>query len=212
MAQAEKTFYEKFLTAQAEFPKLQKDGENPHFRSAFVTLDNILDKVVPVLNRNGIMMSQGVTTLKGEPALKTMLTDGTDVIETTMLLMMKSADPQGQGSAITYARRYSLMAILGLSAGEDDDGNSANEAENARQEQERQLYRELSPQTKPSAVTEFMQIIKDKGVGSKEEAVIILDIIEPNWKKLNTSGISRVKKELVLMGADTMQAILKGEL
>lgn len=198
------TFYEKFLKAQSEFPKLHKDGENPHFRSAFVTLDNILDKVVPVLNKHGIMMSQGVTTLEGQPALKTMLTDGTDVIETTMLLMMKSADPQGQGSAITYARRYSLMAMLGLSAGEDDDGNSANEAENARQEMERQ-------QTKPSAITEFMQIIKDKGVGSKEEAFAILDVVDPNWKKLNTSGISRVKKELVLMGADTMQDILKGE-
>ena len=205
MAEAKATtFYEKFLKAQSEFPKLHKDGENPHFRSAFVTLDNILDKVVPVLNKHGIMMSQGVTTLEGQPALKTMLTDGTDVIETTMLLMMKSADPQGQGSAITYARRYSLMAMLGLSAGEDDDGNSANEAENARQEMERQ-------QTKPSAITEFMQIIKDKGVGSKEEAFAILDVVDPNWKKLNTSGISRVKKELVLMGADTMQDILKGE-
>jgi len=204
MAQAEKTFYDKFLNAQAEMPKLQKDGENPHFRSQFITLDNILHKVLPILHKHGLYLVQSVNRDGETPLLVTQITDGEQSYQSEMLLMMKANDPQGQGSAITYARRYSIMALLGLSAGDDDDGNSANEAENRRQEVERQ-------QTAPSAVAEFLQIIKDKGITSKEEAVAVLDMIDPNWKKLNTSGISRVKKELVLMSPDTMQGILKGE-
>lgn len=198
------TFHDKFLKAQAEFPKLQKDGENPHFRSSFITLDNLLAKVLPVLNKNGLMMMQGVTTLDGQPALKTMITDGTDVVETTMLLMMKSNDPQGQGSAITYARRYSLMAILGLAAGEDDDGNAANEAENHRQEYERQ-------KTSPMALAGFYSTLKSKGVTSKEDANKILAIQDKDWERLNTSGIARMQKAIDALLPDTIELLLQGE-
>lgn len=198
------TFHTKFLKAQSEFPKLQKDGENPHFRSSFITLDNLLAKVLPVLNKNGLMMMQGVTTLDGQPALKTMITDGTDVVETTMLLMMKSNDPQGQGSAITYARRYSLMAILGLAAGEDDDGNAANEAENHRQEYERQ-------KTSPMALAGFYSTLKSKGVTSKEDANKILALQDEHWERLNTSGIARMQKALDALLPDTIELLLQGE-
>lgn len=198
------TFHTKFLKAQSEFPKLQKDGENPHFRSSFITLDNLLAKVLPVLNKNGLMMMQGVTTLDGQPALKTMITDGTDVVETTMLLMMKSNDPQGQGSAITYARRYSLMAILGLAAGEDDDGNAANEAENHRQEYERQ-------KTSPMALAGFYSTLKSKGVTSKEDANKILALQDEHWERLNTSGIARMQKALDQLMPDTIELLLQGE-
>ena len=65
MAQAEKTFYDKFLNAQAEMPKLQKDGENPHFRSQFITLDNILHKVLPILHKHGLyLVNSGIVTGK----------------------------------------------------------------------------------------------------------------------------------------------------
>lgn len=198
------TFHTKFLKAQQEFPKLQKDGENPHFRSSFITLDNLLAKALPVLNKNGLMLMQGVTTLDGQPALKTAITDGTDVVETTMLLMMKSNDPQGQGSAITYARRYSLMALLGLAAGEDDDGNAANEAENQRQEYERQ-------KTSPMALAGFYSTLKSKGVTSKEDANKILAIQDTNWERLNTSGIARMQKALDALIPDTIELLLQGE-
>jgi hypothetical protein len=48
-------------------------------------------------------------------------------MEGTMLLQAAKNDPQGQGSAITYAKRYALMALCGLSADEDDDGNKASQ-------------------------------------------------------------------------------------
>lgn len=199
-----KTFHDKFLQAQQEFPKLQKDGENPHFRSSFITLDNLLDKVLPVLNKNGLSLVQSVTSVDGVPALLTQVSDGEKAVESTMLLMMKSNDPQGQGSAITYARRYSLMALLGLAAGEDDDGNAANEAENARQEYERQ-------KTSPMALAGFYSTLKGKGVTSKEDANKILSIQDPHWDRLNTSGIARMQKALDALVPDTIELLLQGE-
>lgn len=201
----EKTFYDKFLAAQKAMPKLTKDGENPHYKSSFITLDNLLAHVLPVLNEHGLMMSQGVTTRSGVPALKTMITDGADTLETTMLLMTKTSDPQGQGSAITYARRYSLMAMLGLSAGEDDDGEKAQSAEYAEAERARQ-------QTSPTAVAGFYSTLKGKGVTEKDDATKILDIQDPNWRKLNTSGIIRMQKALDSLQPDTIKLLLEGEL
>lgn len=198
------TFHDKFLKAQAEFPKLQKDGENPHFRSSFITLDNLLAKVLPVLNKNGLSLVQSVTSVDGVPALLTSVSDGENAVESTMLLMMKSNDPQGQGSAITYARRYSLMALLGLAAGEDDDGNAANEAESARQEYERQ-------KTSPVALAGFYSTLKGKGVTSKEDANKILSIQDKNWERLNTSGIARMQKAIDALLPDTIELLLQGE-
>ena len=184
-------------------PKLRKDGENPHFRSKFISLDNLLDHVLPVLNDNGLVMYQSVTSVDGDPALNTVVTDGKDEISSTMLLMMKAADPQGQGSAITYARRYSLMALLGLSAGEDDDGNAANESENIRQEQARQ-------QTAPRALEEISEILDNKGITDPQDKKTIVRKLTEG-KALNTSGIARLKKEIILAMPDTLKEMTSHE-
>lgn len=117
------------LAFQAEAPELQRDKINPHFRSAYLSLETLMDHVLPVLNRAGIVVSQLVcVTDAGAPALRTVLLHAKsgESIESTMLLLSAKDDPQGQGSAITYARRYALMAALGLVADEDDDGNKAS--------------------------------------------------------------------------------------
>ena len=195
--------HSKLLKAQAAMPKLRKDAENPHFRSKFISLDNLLDHVLPVLNDNGLVMFQSVTSIDDTPALKTVVTDGKDEINSTMLLMMKAPDPQGQGSAITYARRYSLMALLGLSAGEDDDGNAANESENIRQEQARQ-------QTAPKALEEISDILENKGITDAEDKKQIVRKLTEG-KPLNTSGIARLKKDIILAMPDTLKEMINHE-
>lgn len=191
---------------QAELPKLQKTEENPFYKSAYVPLDQVLDKVLPVLHKNNFAVIQAVThTEDNQPELTTKIvhTSGQS-LDSTMLLMSKSADPQGQGSAITYARRYALVSILGLTVGEDDDGNAATTAE-ARAEEEARMA------TPPGIVADFLRILKDKGVDNKEDAVKVLDSIEPNWKKLNTSGVTRTKKVLENIMPDTIDIIKNGE-
>lgn len=120
------------VAAQKQMPDLQRDKINPHFKSAYLSLEKLLEEVLPVLNANGLAVTQWPTffVVDGEakPALRTVLVHGEsgEQMDGTMLLLPTKNDPQGQGSAITYAKRYALMSLCGLSADEDDDGNKAS--------------------------------------------------------------------------------------
>lgn len=117
------------VAAQAEMPKVEKRGRNPHFKNEYVTLDDLIDSVRPVLNRHGLAIVQPPATLDGNmPALKTILLHGPsgETLESTMPLILQKGDMQGVGSAITYGRRYMLAAMLGIAEGVDDDGNHAS--------------------------------------------------------------------------------------
>jgi hypothetical protein len=111
---------------------LRKDATNPHFKNNYLSLGGILEIVLPVLHKHGVTLTQHPSSTGGPaplPALRTRLELAAvqgEYVEDSMLLMPGKADPQGQGSAITYARRYSLMSILALVADEDDDGNAAS--------------------------------------------------------------------------------------
>jgi hypothetical protein len=127
-------FNEALLSLQQAMPALQKDAINPHFVNKYITLGSLLDKILPVLHENGWILVQQVTQLEGKPALETILThvESGNNINGKMLLMLDKENPQGQGSAITYARRYALMTVLNLTADEDDDGESASPARRSR--------------------------------------------------------------------------------
>jgi hypothetical protein len=120
------------VAAQKAMPELQRDKINPHFKSAYLSLEKLLAEVLPVLNTAGLAVTQWPTFVEADgvlhPALQTVLVHGEsgEQISGTMLLLAGKQDPQGQGSAITYAKRYALMSLCGLSADEDDDGNKAS--------------------------------------------------------------------------------------
>ena len=124
-----KNLGEALVAFQAEAPTLVKDSTNPHFRSKFVSLDPRVETVRPLLAKHGLAWSAlPCIGPSGEPALRYQLLHAAtgEAISDTMPLLLSKADPQGQGSAITYARRYSLSAVLNLVADEDDDGNQAS--------------------------------------------------------------------------------------
>ena len=116
--------------AQASMGKALKQSNNPHFRSKYADLGNVMDACMPALNANGIAVVQAVKRENGEIALYTLLrhADSGEWLEDGgMPLIVNKNDMQGLGSAITYARRYGLMAMVGI-APEDDDGNAAAKA------------------------------------------------------------------------------------
>lgn len=121
------------LNVQKADIAIRKDGMNPAFRSRYASLGSVLDEVVPVLNQNGLVLLQFPTQLDGQPALRTKLlhVESGEFEEDTMLLMLGKNDPQGQGSGLTYGRRYAALSILGLVADEDDDGNAATRSAGA---------------------------------------------------------------------------------
>jgi hypothetical protein len=109
---------------------VSKDATNPHFRSKFTSLDHIIETIRIPLASCGLAFAQfpdgdGLTTIL-------MHTSG-EWLKSTANLKLAKEDPQGQGSAYTYGRRYALSAMLGLAADEDDDGNEATAVRNAVQ-------------------------------------------------------------------------------
>lgn len=104
---------------------IKKDKANPFYKSKYADINNILELLYPELEKEGLTLSQPLTTVEGKPAIKTIITDGTDTIENTAIIP-DLQDAQKMGSVITYFRRYSLVSLLGLVTEEDDDGNLAS--------------------------------------------------------------------------------------
>lgn len=116
------------LKAQAAFAPAVKAKVNPHFKSKYVPLDAVLDAIAEPLRNNGIAILQPTTIQDARTVLVTRLVhESGEWIEGRYPVHPVKADPQGEGSALTYARRYALMALVGI-APEDDDGNAAVKA------------------------------------------------------------------------------------
>lgn len=112
--------------AQAEMGKALKESTNPAFRSKYADLGNVMDACLPALNKHGIAVIQPFFTddMGGRFVKTVFIHESGETIECAIPLILGKNDMQGLGSALTYARRYGLMAMAGI-APEDDDGNAA---------------------------------------------------------------------------------------
>ena len=116
------------LQVQKELAPVTKDATNPYTRSKYATLNAIMEVCKPVLLAHGIWLTQ--ITVPSEPGTVALLTKLTHA-ETGQyqasitVLPLQKPDSQGAGSAITYARRYALTAMLGMVTEDDDDGEGA---------------------------------------------------------------------------------------
>lgn len=110
-----------------EMSPVTKDGANPHFRSTFATLNAHLKAVEPLLEAWGCILTQPVVydarTGSNVQVTKITHTESGESIESSLNLG-EQKDMQKLGSAITYARRYTLGCLLAMQA-EDDDANTA---------------------------------------------------------------------------------------
>ncbi len=121
------------VLAMAEMKNVEKGAENPFFHSSYATLPDVLDLVRPVLAKHKLALIQGAEMREGLPVLVSrLLHESGEFIESESGIASVAPGPQPYGSAITYLRRYSLMAFCGVSGkDEDDDGNKAQVATNA---------------------------------------------------------------------------------
>ncbi|AEK09973.1 Erf-like ssDNA annealing protein [Mycobacterium phage Rey] len=119
------------VAAQGEFGAVAKDTANPFFKSKYADLPAVKAEAQPVLAKHGLAVIQepGFQVIDGKinDTLTTIVVHSSGQAKaSTMVLRPVKNDPQAQGSAITYAKRYAFMAVLGLVADEDDDGNAAS--------------------------------------------------------------------------------------
>jgi hypothetical protein len=119
--------------AQAELKNPPKDSVNPHYKSKYADLATVRDTVIPVLAKHGLSLLQLPSELGTDSALTTLLahTSG-EWVETTIRLRPVKNDPQGVGSALTYARRYALQSVAGVAAEDDDDGHAGSQQRQAK--------------------------------------------------------------------------------
>lgn len=111
------------LESQRQIEGVSKDSENPHFKSKFADLTAVIEATIPVLNKNGIVVIQAPVAppLEGHLALSTtLLHESGESISGVAVVPLSKQDPQAYGSAMTYARRYSLASIIGLKTLDDD--------------------------------------------------------------------------------------------
>lgn len=113
--------------AQGEIKGAAKDSTNPHFKSQYADLASVWEACRAALSKNGLSVIQTPdVTADGVFLYTTLAHSSGEWIRGVMPVRPVQDTPQGLGSALTYARRYSLAAMVGV-APEDDDGNAASE-------------------------------------------------------------------------------------
>lgn len=146
----------KLLSFQKEVGVISKDGKNPHFKSTYATLQNILSEVKPILSKFNLIVVQPVIDDK----VYTFIIDAeSGEKESASISLPVGLTPQQLGSAITYYRRYLLAGMLSLEM-DDDDGNTASIGVDNRQW--------LNDNTKP--FEEAIKFLQNGGTIDKIEA------------------------------------------
>lgn len=116
--------------AQAKIETVRKNGENPHFKSKYATLDEVWETVRKAVNDAGLVVFCTIDpTADGKKELTTHVAEvkSGEEISCSFPIVAQAATPQAVGSAMTYARRYTLTALLEIVTGDgaDDDGEAA---------------------------------------------------------------------------------------
>ena len=117
-----------FVAAQKEFAPLKKNAVNPHFRNKYADLQACIESVQPALNKHGLALVQQTWDSEDGVKIETVLIHASGERQGFGMLSVPAdkQTPQGYGSALTYARRYSISSAFGLVSEPDDDGNAAS--------------------------------------------------------------------------------------
>jgi len=121
--------------AQGMIEGAKKSSANPFFKSKYADLAEVWDACREPLASNGLSVVQSPSVKEGYVSISTLLMhESGQWIKDQLEMKLLDDKPQTVGSLITYGRRYSLSAMVGVSP-EDDDGNMANGNGQARQHQ-----------------------------------------------------------------------------
>lgn len=159
---------------QGKITPVPKDATNPFYKSKYADLSSIISHVQELLKKNGLSVSQLPNESDDKISVTTLLmhTSG-EWLSGTISMKPAKLDPQGFGSAMTYARRYSLSAILGIASEEDDDGNSASKVE------PKTVTQVDKPKFEPKVAPKDAKIVEKKPVEVVKTAKVSDTKVEP---------------------------------
>ncbi len=140
--------------AQGAMKNAAMNRINPHFKSKYADLSAVLDAIRSPLSVNGLSIVQTIEVKETSMLLRTILMHSSGQFITTEYPLPLVGRPHEMGSALTYARRYSIAAIACNSSDEDDDGNVAQDASNKKQtlakKDAKEIYRKLQDEVRES--------------------------------------------------------------
>lgn len=141
---------------QGELTDSNRNALNPHFKSRYSDLSEVLGNLRPLLAKNQLALSQFPSFENGIVSVTSLLAHASgEWIESTASAPAPKQDVQGVGSAITYLKRYSAAAIVGMaSADQDDDGNSVSIQKVENKPIVKQEVKDFRPQTVDAAKIE----------------------------------------------------------
>jgi len=121
-----KNLYKAIYNIQSRLQKIEKTSDNPFYKSKYVPLDKVWDRLQPELNSEGLIVLQFPISIDNTIDVKTSIThvESSETLTEEYTLPLAKQDPQAAGSALTYARRYALMSIFGLCPVDDDAESS----------------------------------------------------------------------------------------
>lgn len=118
---------------QGKITAIKADAENPHFKFKYADLASIWEGVRKPLTDCGLSLTQHPETEGQTVTVRTMLLHlSGEYLESSLSMQAVNTTPQAVGSAITYARRYAMSAMLGISSEEDDDGEAGTHGKSSR--------------------------------------------------------------------------------
>jgi len=188
------------VRAQRGFAPALKTSTNPHFRSKYVDLAGCVEAVVDALNAAGIALVQRTSEDSTGVTVETVFVhESGEMLECGKLHVPASKqDPQGYGSALTYARRYSLMAACGI-APEDDDGNAASKVKVSSTKTDLVTPHRMNVVADVAAAINERMSASDV-IGALDEFQGITDVEEKTalWGMLDSKTRSAIKKQAEL--------------
>lgn len=118
------SFHQKLHRAKLAIGKVTKNANNPHFKKSYADLNAIIEAVEPILLENGLLLLQPI---QGNSVCTQIIDIDSGISIESCMELPAGMNPQQQGSAITYYRRYTLQSTLSLQA-VDDDGAAASKS------------------------------------------------------------------------------------
>lgn len=194
-------FKKRFLLAQSEIKSIAKDAENSFFKKAgtskpamYTSLPSALEAILPPLQKYDLLYhTEIVKSETGSLELITYIEDvHSDTFKKTVMPLLDMKDMQKIGSSITYAQRYSILSVMGLCAGIDDDGNIASGV--IDEKQNKQNKQEVK---KPID----LKVLKDKQDELREILKSVENTLPSEWKDrinnlLQSSNIDAIEKAI----------------
>jgi hypothetical protein len=155
--------------AQGSIRPASKSSVNPHLKSKYADIASVWDAIREPLSTNGLAALQDLTADEFGVSVKTRIvhSSGQWMEFGPLAIPMTKRDPQGFGSACTYAKRYALCAVLGIVSGdEDDDGDKCTRD-----------YQESSPKQSKTYSREPSKPLDDIETVSVEQAIKLADLV-----------------------------------